>query len=227
MNIDMPLLCRDATRRVLATYTEHWENAARHGGEGRDDDGASWASGRYAVTCVGDSLRLSRSGDDGDDSMTVILPPSGAGSIDRDEAVRIVRILREAVRTAMDPHCREATRLLEGLMEFAYDAAAAHMGSADRVQLNIGIGRPDAVRVSNDSGRSRGVLRDAAPAWSERLSASVFHHAVAEDPGGGGSTVGHVVIIQGARVTVPMSELSSMEVLRRLASLPEHLRNPA
>jgi hypothetical protein len=227
MRMDMPLLCRDATRRVLATYMPRWESAVTNGEQHEDDGTISWTSGNYVVTAVGDSLRLVRLDRDDDDSMTVILPPSGGDRLGREEAVAIVRVLREAVRTAMDPHCREAGTLVDGLMELAYDVAAAHMDSADRVQLNVGIGRPDAVRLSDDDGPGRGVLRDAPAAWSGLLAGSRFRHAVAEDPGGGNGSVGHVVIVQGVRIAAPMKDLSPMEVLRRLASLPEHLRNPS
>lgn len=226
MNLDMPLLCRDATRRVLSTYMPRWESTVSTGSEKEDDGTISWTSGNYVVSAVGDSLRLARNGGTDDDGITVILPPGGSDGIRREEAVATVRVLKEAVRTAMDPHCREAGRLLHGLMDLAYDAAAAHMGSADHVQFNIGINRPDAVRLSGGPAAKRGVLRDAHSRWSEHLAASRFRHAVAEDPGGGGSNVGQVVIVQGVRIVAPMNDLSPMEVLRRLASLPDHLRKP-
>lgn len=226
MRFGMPLLCRPATRRVLATYMPRWASAAATGRETEDDSTISWTSGHYVVSAIGDSLRLSREGETDDDGITVILQPDGSDGMDRSDAMTIVGALHEAVRTAIDPHCREAEILLAGLMDIAYDAAAAHAGSADRVQINIGLGRPDAVRLSSDAGSGRGVLRDAAASWTERVTGSRFRHAVAEDPGGGGTTVGQVVIIQGARVTAPMTDLSPMEVLRRLASLPERLRNP-
>lgn len=223
---DMPLLCRTAIRRVLSTYMPRWEDAVVRGRETLEEGAVTWTSGRYGITALGDSLRLTQTGDDGDDGVTVVLPPSGDGSLDRAGAIAIVRALRVAVRTAMDPHCREAERLLKGLMDIAYDAAAAHMGSGDRVQLNVGVGRPDAVRISSDAGPDRGVLRDVSPAWSERLAGSPHRHALADDPGGGAGSAGQVVIIQGARITALMSDLPPLEVMRRLAALPENLRSP-
>ena len=223
---DMPLLCRAAIRRVLSTYMPRWENAVVGGCEALEEGAVTWRSGRYEVVAMGDSLRLSRTGEDADDGMTVVLPPSGDGSLDRAGAIAIVRALRESIRTAMDPHCREAERLLKGLMDLAYDAAAAHMGSGDRAQINVGIGRPDAVRISSDAGPDRGVLRDVSAAWSERLAASPHRHAVADDPGSGAGSAGQVVIVHGARITASMSDLPPLEVMRRLAALPENLRSP-
>lgn len=127
----------------------------------------------------------------------------------------------------IDPDTPEARTLSDGLHALALDMIASRLSVHDpmeRVRLVCGIRRPSTALVSNAAaGRPRRMRADS-PLWDFVLGNSPFVHAVANVLSEDASTVS--IAIAGAVAEASADDVTPVEVLRRLPTIPPALKAP-